>query len=395
MVAGAVVTFPSIGVSQTQKEKENTEARKLFNEGREFQDRGRLLEAEKKFKEALAKYPKWEQSDKTQYYLIDTLVKLKNLVEARTEVNRFLSNYPGSTWSEYVSEFIVELGGIGTPRGGAIWNSTDELIQAQLQDDLRSGRRLGAAFGPPEKVYPASQPSSAIEMARALFNLIQMDPEAGIETAKNRLKTNPSDPAVIANLGWIANTNSLQRIPLLLSIWTNPLSSPSARNQAFFWYGRRNPDKEAVAKAILSLLESPATEAVASEALSIMTVPDHRAVLDKVVSSSHPNKFDLMKKIYQRGSVLLRSDLLMFISKSSDPKAVPFLLNAAQTEYDPAVRRVAAEALMSRKDVNVKQYEMLLKAPTPAPRPPQPQPQRFLPQTRGGSNLTPLAGGSN
>jgi hypothetical protein len=51
MVAGAIVTLPSIGMSQSQFQ--NSEARRLFNDGRELQDHGRLLEAERKYRDAL------------------------------------------------------------------------------------------------------------------------------------------------------------------------------------------------------------------------------------------------------------------------------------------------------------------------------------------------------
>jgi tetratricopeptide (TPR) repeat protein len=391
MVAGAVVTFPSIGVSQSGRD---SEAKKLWIEGVGLQDRGRLAEAEKKFREALIKYPKAERSDRTAYSLIDTLMKLKRLQEARSEINVFLKNYPHSDWAEDVGEFIVELGGIDTP-AGAIWNSPDEVIIAQLQDDLMHGRKF-TAFGPPEKVYdPRPLAPNADQKAVFLRRLIVMDPERGILNAKELLKADPSNPAVIPNLSVIALTNFPQRVPFLLSVWASPQSSPNVRNEAFFWYGRTNPDKDAVAKEIMTLLESRETEVLASDTLAGMTIPDHRAVLDKIVSSSRPNKFDLMKKIYQRGSDRLRTDLLMFVSKLEDPKAVPFLMDAAQNDKDSTVRRLAAQLLASRRDVDVGTFERALRsAPTapPAPRMPTQPVRKLLPQTSGGSNFAPLAG---
>ena len=159
------------------------------------------------------------------------------------------------------------------------------------------------------------------------------------------MKADPSDPAVPANLGTIANSDSPQALPFLLSIWGNVASSPNMRNNAFFWASRRNPDKEQVAKAIMDLLAKRETEAVASEALYLMTVADHRAVLEKIVMSSNPDKFVLMEKIYRNGSVLLRTDLLMFIGRLNDPKATPFIMEAAQNDRDASVRRAAVQAM--------------------------------------------------
>jgi tetratricopeptide (TPR) repeat protein len=384
MVAGAIVTLPSIGMSQSQFQ--NSEARRLFNDGRELQDHGRLLEAERKYRDALRMYPRADQSDKTQYYLIDVLVKLRKLENARSEINQFLAKFPKSVWVEDVDQLIFQLGGI-TTASGAIWNSAEEVRAAQYLDDLRNGRPF-TAFGPPEKIYPTSRPSNADRNAVLLFQILQMDPEMGIEEAKELLKGDPSNAAVIANLSGIANSKSPQSVPLLQGIWTNPATSPNARNQAFFWYGRSNPDKEAVAKAILKLLESRETEVVASEALSLMTIPHHREVLGYVATSSHPNKFELMKKIYRRGSVRLRTDLLESIARLSDSRAVPFLMDAAQNDEDDTVRRVAAEKLMNRKDVDVNTFKNLLNTPPPVRRVPQQQPLPFVPQTSGrtGSN---------
>ena len=82
LAATMVVMYPSTGISQTPRQ--NSEARRLVAEGVEFQYDGSFAEAEKKFREALTKYPKAERSDRTAYYLIDTLVKLGRVQDART-----------------------------------------------------------------------------------------------------------------------------------------------------------------------------------------------------------------------------------------------------------------------------------------------------------------------
>jgi HEAT repeat protein len=87
--------------------------------------------------------------------------------------------------------------------------------------------------------------------------------------------------------------------------------------------------------------------------------------------SSNPEKFLLMEKIYRRGSVLLRTDLLMFVARLDDPRAVPFIANAAQNDKDLSVRRTAAQALGNRKDVDLEMLEGLMRS-APPERPPQP-----------------------
>ncbi len=48
----------------------NTAARQMFMEGRDLFDDGKFVEAEKKFRDALAKYPKADKADQTAYYRI-------------------------------------------------------------------------------------------------------------------------------------------------------------------------------------------------------------------------------------------------------------------------------------------------------------------------------------
>ena len=384
LATGVAVTHPSQGLAQTPRE--NAEARRLFNEGVALQDRGNLAEAEKKFREALTKYPKAERSDQTAYYLINTLEKLARLHDARTEIEQFRKNYPQSKWQPDVNLKIVKLGGqVGALPEAAIWNSPDELKEAQAIADRLRGAKTPIG---PNNIYPDEFPTNADMNAEILRQIVLRDVAAGIERAKTLLRANPSDPAVVANLGTIANSDSPQTLPFLLSLWANTSAAPNVRNIAFFWFSRRNPDKEEVAKTIMDMLAKRETEAVASEALYRMTVKDHRAVLEKIVMSSRPDKFLLMEKIYRNGSVLLRTDLLMFVAKLNDPKSVPFIVGVAQNDRDISVRRAAARALGGRKDVDIQVLERLMNSAPPPPQPPQ-----FirLPQPAGTAGSAPIA----
>lgn len=384
LAVGLAVVLPQAGTAQTPAE--NSEARRLFNEGRNFQDDGNLVEAEKKFREALRKYPKAEQSDQTAYYLINTLEKLRRLQDARTEIENFRRNYPQSKWLNDINENTWDLGGLpGAPSEALIWNSPAERREAQARADLLRGART--PVGPPNKIYPDEFPSNPSMNAARLRMVIQQDRDEGIELAKELLKTNSSDPAVLANLGTIANSDSPRAVPFLLGVWANTSAVPNMRNSAFFWFSRRNPNKEEVAKAIMDLLAKRETEGVASRALYLMTVEDHRAVLEKIVNSSNPEKFVLMEKIYRNGSELLRTDLLMFVSLLNDSRAVPFIVQAArQQDSQPSVRRAVAQALAKRHDVDPAIVEELMKAPTPAR---GAQPLRFAPEVVAPGSAAP------
>jgi hypothetical protein len=340
LAAGVVAVHPQAGIAQTTKE--NSEARRLWNEGNDlFNDRN-FADAEKKFREALTKYPKSDQGDRSAYFLIRTLEKLRRYPEARTEIENFHRNFPGSLWREDVDEISVAL--------GASSNSVAEQ-EAKIAKEHALSQQLGSTALPPN----ASLDAVILQM------LIRQSPNEGIETVKERLKKDPSDPAVIANLGTIFNSNSPQALPFLLDL-SNSAVSPTTRTIAFFYAMRRNPDQVQVANKLMEMLGKKENESIVSEALFRMTFDEHRKVLAKIVASPNSNKFDAIEKIYRGGSITLRSDLLGEVAKlRDDPKAEAFIMDAAQNDKDLAVRQAAIDALMTLKHgADVKSLQNLL-----------------------------------
>lgn len=344
LAAGVAVAFPPAGIAQSARE--NAEARKLFGEANELYNDGNFPEAEKKFREALSKYPRADQSDRTAYYLIRTLEQLHRDRDARAEIENFHRNYPGSRWRGDVDERSLALGGSSN----------------LLEQELKIARERAES----EQRGSTALPPNASMEAEVLRRIIQLDPERGIEKAKELLRSDPSDPVVIANLGTIFSTNSPQALSFLLGLYANSSASPNARNTAFFFAMRRNPDKDQVARTLMEMLGKKENEPIVSEALFRMTFVEHRAVLDKIVASSNPDKFDAIEKISRGGSITLRCDLLTAVAKlKGDPRAETFIKDGAQNDKDLAVRRCAVEALVSQKGPDVKALEYLLR---PSPR---------------------------
>src|SRR5262249_2280871 len=123
-------------------------------------------------------------------------------------------------------------------------------------------------------------------------------------------------------------------------------------------------DKVQVANTLMEMLGKKENEPIVSEALFRMTYIEHRAVLDKIVGSSNPEKFDAIEKIFRGGSISLRCDLLATVGKlKDDPKAETFITDGAQNDKDLAVRRCALDTLVSMKGpASVKTLDNLLKS---------------------------------
>ena len=93
LAIGVAVAYPAAGMAQSPRE--NSEARKLWSEGNDLYNDGNFADAEKKFREALTKYPKSDQSDRSTYYLIITLEKLRRFQDARTADRELPAKFSG------------------------------------------------------------------------------------------------------------------------------------------------------------------------------------------------------------------------------------------------------------------------------------------------------------
>ena len=178
VVATVVVAHPAMGMAQTLQE--TIQHRRLFNDGYEFHNDGNYVESEKKFREALTKYPKAEQADRTAYHLILSLVKLGRVQDTRREIENFRKTYRNSRYMEDVDEAILELGGqVNTSFNVPIWNTPAEVREAQARADLLRGAKTPE--GPATKAYSPDFPSNASGRAMLLQMLIRGNTDAGYD----------------------------------------------------------------------------------------------------------------------------------------------------------------------------------------------------------------------
>jgi hypothetical protein len=200
-----------------------------------------------------------------------------------------------------------------------------------------------------------------------------MNPEAGIQQARELLKRDPSDNTVLFNLGTIYLTNSPLAFPFLMDLSMSSAANPKVRENAFYWASRKNPDKDQVALALMDLLKKKENEPLVSEALFQMRFEEHRAVLDRIVLSPDPDKFSAIEKIYRgpSASITLRTDLVEDVAKLSDPKALEFVMYVAQNDKDEPVRNAAIQAIARRRDApGLRGLQNLLQiGPRPTARP--------------------------
>jgi len=386
LATAAIGVRPSPGHAQSNQQ--NSEARKLFIEGRDLQDDGKLADAEKKFREALTKYPKSDGADRTAYYLISALVKLGRASDARKEIDNFRKNYPQSTWKSDVDEKNLALGGIRitTPLGNGLGVgvgigqgnglSIEPLRALEGQLDLVRARGSNVfAVGPNVRTFDYQLSGNASLASEALRMIIEKDAERGIEMSKDRLKVDPSDPAVVANFTSIANSGSAQAVPFFVTV-SGSNGSPNVRTQALFWMSRLATDKkDEVTKALMNMLtnaKDKETETAIVNAIVRFNTVERQAVIDGIAQGTSPDRVALLEKLYRSSANnSLRTQIVHALAQVPDAKALAVLTDAAQNDKDLGVRRNAIQAIGGRKDTDVKTLENILKSlpptsPTPA-----------------------------
>jgi Outer membrane lipoprotein/HEAT repeats len=371
------LTVVSAPWAQAQSPAQNTTARALFMEGQNFWDDGKFADAEKKFRDALTRYPKADQSDRTAYYLITTLIRLGRTADARTEIENFSRNYPQSTWKSDVEEsrirlvhqpFIVTPNGVQVtvhafPLQDVVTPATDIRQRFVLEN-----RGPGVGSGPPRAVSIVMEsPSLQSEVLRLI---VEKNPDRGIEVAKERLRVDPSDPAVISNLGTIANSNSPQALPFMVKIFGSS-ASPNVKSQAIFWTVNRNGDREAVARALTDMMANSKdreTDAAVAEALLRLNVVERRTAIEKFIEIKNPERLVMLERIYRNSpNAQLRTQMAQAAAQVPELKALTFLADVARNDKDITVRRSAIQALAARPDgEGVKVLEDLLKTLPPA-----------------------------
>jgi len=362
-IVGTLGTVPP--QLQAQTPSQNAAAKALFVEGRTFWDDGNFPDAEKKFRDALTRYPRAEQSDKTAFYLITTLIKLEKIDEARTEIRSFNRNYPHSTWRSDVEEKRITVGMPGTPFGGIY----------RFQGPLPVPIPLVSAM-PPQVHAPGGYtvgltftPNASFEQ-EAFRVIIQADANKAILLAKERLKANPSDPVIVSNFSVIAGSGSPQAFPFFISVASDgPV--PNTQTQARFWIGRLNNAQDAVGKAFIALTADRSLPVVV-DVLNESNPVERNNFLKQVVQYPSLEKVNALERVFNATTVQpFRSQIVESAATIPESAAREFLTDVAMNEREYPVRLMAIHALGTRKDVDVKLLGDIMKT-LPRARPTEP-----------------------
>jgi tetratricopeptide (TPR) repeat protein len=345
---------------QAQSRAQNDPARVLFLEGRNLWDDGRFADAEKKFREALTKYPKADQSDRTAYYLITTLIKQGRFADAWTEIENFNRNYPRSTWKSDVEEKRIALGGraivvnpvvnprIAAPGPPAPFGPSDSHFEhIRLPETIT----VAAPFQSNASHLTVSFASEVLRL------VIEKGPNRGIAVARERLKTDPADPVVVSNLSTIANSGSAQAMPFLRGLAVSAV--PNVRSQAIYWIGSWHGDKQEATKVLMETLansKDKETDVAVAQAFARFNAGERREAFSKMAE-----QLPMLERIYRNTTnISVRTHVVQAAAESKNAGTIAFLNGVARDDKDFDVRRAAIQALAARKDADVKVFEDIL-----------------------------------
>lgn len=324
IAAGALAVAPSafaqtLSVPVFQRnlvEPAGDPARELFNQGQSLYDKFRYIEAERTFRDVVARYSRSSIADKAEYYLIRTLGQLGKTQEALTRINLFPKMYPNSAWNGDVEELGMQLTGQAPALARAI------LI-----------RRVPAFTMPQADMQAVNQQISL--MQEALRVMFRNDVNFALQYTNDRLKTNMADPVALSVLGMVATTAAPQGLPILVDVAKN---SPNlkARKDAIYWMSRAQGDKDATVDMLMGLLAGASDDTIDAVTFSLAEIRTEKAynalagiVLDRTRSEK------------------LRELALVRLGQNHDPRATVALETITTSDTDRQFRVEALQIIES------------------------------------------------
>jgi HEAT repeat protein len=358
------------------------EARDIFNAGTDYYDEDKYVEAERRFREVISRFPKNVIADRADYYLIRTLNQLGKKNEALMRIDSFARQYPKSRYQDDVQEIRVRLTNQVPPNAELILRPqppsppNPATVKTSVQANPPPTPAPASApfnfalppmppmppmpFGPAGS-FQSSDPEISLqqEIMRAMF---QNNADRALEIATERLKSNPADPVVLSSLNMVANSRSAQAVPMLLAI-ARSSTNARARRDAIYWLGQSRGDRDAIVDTLVGLIPSLAdddSEAVAFALSQIRTDKSMNALAtiarDKSKSEKTrnnalywigqgrlPNRVGLLEDIYKNSmdNSKIRMQTLYALSQTREPQAVTVMGNVASSDPDISVRKQA------------------------------------------------------
>jgi hypothetical protein len=203
----------------------------------------------------------------------------------------------------------------------------------------------------PTVVVRAASPSLDQERIRMI---VLENAEKGIAVARERLRVNPTDPAVISNFSTIAGSGSPQAFPFFVFI-ADKGPNPNTQTQALFYLGRLNNDGDAVGKGLVEMVNLENGAPVVAEVLSRSNPNVTRAILNQIVQYPSEEKLHALERVYDSSSVQpFRVQIVQFAGSIPAPAARDFLTDVAKKEQELSVRFAAIHSLTMRKDFDLK-----------------------------------------
>jgi len=353
------------------------EARDLFNVAVNFYDEDKFVEAEKRFREVISKFPRNPIADKADYYLIRTLTQTGKKNEALTRIDGFARQYPKSKWLEDIQEMRMRLTNqipanaeyILLPKGVVPAASPANPVKASVQISPTPAPFYAppippvppAAPSPFGAAFQSSDPEISLqqEIMRAMFF---NNADRAIEIATERLKANPVDPVVLSSLNAIASSRSAQAVPMLLAIVKNSTNS-KARRDAIYWLGQSRGDKDAIVDTLVGLIPSVGEDDAEAVAFALSQIRSDKSInalaaiaRDKnksektrnnalfwIGQSRAANRVALLEDIYKSNmdASKIRLQVLFALGQTREPQAMTILGNVASSDPDIEVRKQA------------------------------------------------------
>jgi HEAT repeat protein len=348
---------------------QNAAAARIFREGRNSIGDEEWEEAEGKFKNFVASYPKEKNLDAALYWLAFALTKQEKYGQADTQLKRLLTEFPRSNWADDANALRAQIAQHSGDQNVIVQTLNEDDVEVKivaLESLFASNPERGFAYVS-EMMKPGSKANSRLKEA-GIELLRRHGGKQAIELLLDIIR-NQTDPKLRATaIHTLGRTGDESVLPLLKDLATNSTDEEVSK-AAIFAISRFEKD---VARSLLLDLArngksvevrkdaifwlSQHGDAVMDELMRIYATDNSVEVKKQIVFAlkrmGSPRSLAKLYEIARNNSedAQVRKDALHWIGQSGDKLSLDFLIQMYDGEKDSEVKQQIIFALSRTGD---------------------------------------------
>jgi HEAT repeat protein len=336
---------------------QNPAAARIFREGRDLIGDEEWKDAESKFRNFVANYPKEKNLDAALYWLAFTQAKQEKYGEAEVQLKRLLVEFPRSNWADDANALRVQIAPHLNNERVIVQNLNEDDLEVKivaLQSLFQSNPERGLAYVS-EMMKPGSKASrrlkeAGIELLRRyggrqaismLLDIIRNQPDTELRVTAINTLGRTGDESVLPILKELASTATDGDVGKAAIFAISRFEGENAR--AFLLDLARNGKTVEIRKDAIFWL-SQHNDAAMDDLMRIYAADSNTEIKKQIIFAlkrmGSPRSLARLYEIAKGGDdIEVRRDAFHWIGQSGDEQSLNFLIQAYDSERDEEMKR--------------------------------------------------------